>query len=236
MTLKPESISPWLKNTRFHSSYRRFGWHNQKPGLLKQRRSLSFAASQEMTLKYYHTLSALDQETAQQQLDLITSPPEDNKYTTLKQRLTETFGLGKCERASRLLHYRQLGDSKPSVLMAEMLALLGDHPPVSFLNNYSSNVSRRKFGYNLSASKQRTCASWQKRLTLCGQARTWAWPSLHTLNTAPRNRSNLKPHSQIPTSSVSTIVPLAEQHGNANNHVPGRETTRPVVSGRSDWP
>ena len=104
-----------------------------------------------MTLKYYHTLSALDQETAQQQLDLITSPPEDNKYTTLKQRLTETFGLGKCERASRLLHYLQLGDSKPSVLMAEMLALLGDHPPVSFLNNYSSNVSRRKFGYNLSA-------------------------------------------------------------------------------------
>ena len=78
--------------------------------------------------KYYHTLLALDQETAQQLLDLITSLPEDNKYTTLKQRLTETFGLGKREWASSLLHYHQLGDSKPLVLKAEMLALLGNHP------------------------------------------------------------------------------------------------------------
>jgi hypothetical protein len=38
----------------------------------------------------------------------------------------DTFGLSKWERASRLLH---LGDSKPSALMDEMLALLGEHPP-----------------------------------------------------------------------------------------------------------
>ena len=30
---------------------------------------------------------------------------------------------------SRLLHFRTLGDSKPSALMDEMLGLLGDHPP-----------------------------------------------------------------------------------------------------------
>ena len=33
------------------------------------------------------------------------------------------------ERASHLLHFRELGDTKPSVLMDDMLALLGDHTP-----------------------------------------------------------------------------------------------------------
>ena len=37
--------------------------------------------------KYYHVLAALDQETATRLIDLITSPPADNKYTTLKIRL-----------------------------------------------------------------------------------------------------------------------------------------------------
>ena len=79
--------------------------------------------------KYYHVLSALDQDTATRLLDLISLPPPENKYQALKDRLVDTFGLSKRERASLLLHTRPLGDSKPSVLMDEMLALLGDHPP-----------------------------------------------------------------------------------------------------------
>ena len=79
--------------------------------------------------KYYHILAALDQGTATRLLDLISAPPRENKYQTLKDRLVATFGLSQRERAGRLLHTRPLGDSKPSVLMDEMLALLGDHPP-----------------------------------------------------------------------------------------------------------
>ena len=71
--------------------------------------------------RYYYVLSALDQDTATRLLDLISAPPSTDKYKALKERLVE--------RASRLLHTRPLGDSKPSVLMDEMLALLGDHPP-----------------------------------------------------------------------------------------------------------
>lgn len=80
--------------------------------------------------KYYYVLSALDQATAARLLDLINQPPDRNKYDALKKRLVDTFGLDKRERASRLLHVRPLGDSKPSTLMDEMLALLGDHPPL----------------------------------------------------------------------------------------------------------
>ena len=79
--------------------------------------------------KYYYVLAALDQSTATRLLDLINNPPAHDKYKALKDRLIDTFGLNQRERASRLLHFRPLGDSKPSALMDEMLALLGDHPP-----------------------------------------------------------------------------------------------------------
>ena len=78
---------------------------------------------------YYYVVSALDQSTATRLLDLISAPPTDNKYKAVKDRLLDTFSLSRRERASRLLHVRPLGDSKPSALMDEMLALLGDHPP-----------------------------------------------------------------------------------------------------------
>ena len=79
--------------------------------------------------KYFYVLAALDQQTATRFIDLISRPPVTDKYKTLKDRLFETFGLSKHERAARLLHFRPLGDSKPSALMDEMLALLGDHTP-----------------------------------------------------------------------------------------------------------
>ena len=79
--------------------------------------------------KYYYVIAALDQQTATRLLDLIRCLPTDNKYATLKGRLIRTFGRSKRERGSRLLHFRPLGDSKPSTLMDEMLGLLHDHPP-----------------------------------------------------------------------------------------------------------
>lgn len=96
--------------------------------------------------KYYHILAALDQSTVTRLLDLISAPPHDNKYLALKACLVDTFGLSKRERAARLLHTRPLGDSKPSVLMDEMLALLGDHPPCMlfeqlFLERLSEDIS-----------------------------------------------------------------------------------------------
>ena len=50
--------------------------------------------------KYYYVLAALDQSTATHLLDLINNPPAHNKYKVLKDRLRDTFGLSKRERAS----------------------------------------------------------------------------------------------------------------------------------------
>ena len=114
--------------------------------------------------KYYYVLAALDQSTATRLLDLINNPPAHNKYKALKDRLIDTFGLSKRERASRLLHFRPLGDSKPSALMDEMLALLGDHPPCLlfeqlFLSNFSWSGYQTTFVSNWWIQKLMTTAS-----------------------------------------------------------------------------
>ena len=90
---------------------------------------INFRGIKEDETKYYYVIAALDQETASRLMDLIRQPADDGKYQTLKDRLINTFGLNRRERATRLLHFRLLGDSKPPALMDEMLALLGDHPP-----------------------------------------------------------------------------------------------------------
>ena len=79
--------------------------------------------------RYYYVVAALDQDTAARVLDLVNTPPDSDKYVALKTRLLDTFGLSPRQRASRLLHFRPLGDSKPSALMDEMLALVADHTP-----------------------------------------------------------------------------------------------------------
>ena len=79
--------------------------------------------------KYYFILAALNQRTATCLLDLISHSSADDKYKALKTRLIDMFGLSERDRASRLLHFRELGDTKPSVLMDEMVALLGNHSP-----------------------------------------------------------------------------------------------------------
>ncbi|XP_078495551.1 uncharacterized protein LOC144751064 [Ciona intestinalis] len=79
--------------------------------------------------KFYHVVSALDQDTACRLMDLLEEPPVRNKYEAIKRRLLEAFDIPRVERAARLINMPPSGDRKPSALMDEMLALLGNHQP-----------------------------------------------------------------------------------------------------------
>jgi len=79
------------------------------------------------TTKYFYVVAALDQNTASQLLDVLRSPPAENKYQTLKQQLLQTFGLTRRHRAAKLLDIAGLGDRKPSMLLAEMRSLSDGH-------------------------------------------------------------------------------------------------------------
>ena len=78
--------------------------------------------------KYSYLVAALDEDSAIKVGDFLDNPPEEERYTKLKDRLTQKLVLSEQERADKLLHLGQLGDRRPSQLMTEVLALCGtDH-------------------------------------------------------------------------------------------------------------
>ncbi|XP_078263353.1 uncharacterized protein LOC144597693 [Rhinoraja longicauda] len=79
--------------------------------------------------KYFYVISALDQATARLVRAFLRAPPAADKYEGLKTFLLRQFSLSEAERATRILRMPGLGDRRPSVLLADMLALLGDHKP-----------------------------------------------------------------------------------------------------------
>ena len=73
--------------------------------------------------RYDHVVSSLTKESLRLVLDLVTSPPEDDPYTTLKERLQSSHELTDYQRIEQLLAMDALGTRKPSELLAHMLEL-----------------------------------------------------------------------------------------------------------------
>ncbi len=176
--------------------------------------------------KYLYVLAALDQSTATRLLDLIARPPTDEKYKTLKDRLIETFGLSKRERASRLLHFRTLGDSKPSALMDEMLALLGDHPPCLLFEQLFLERLPEDIRIQLVDSKIDDC----RQLAQRADALWVSWDvasDIHAVHRKPPAGQKFKPKAPAP--SPDKLCYYHRTFGDADRPVPGQETTRPVA-------
>ena len=84
--------------------------------------------------KFYYCISSFNQETANQVLDLIKSPPSSDPYKALKNRLLKLFALDDYQRYEAISSLPLSGDMKPSKLMSRMLALLPlNHKPCFFL-------------------------------------------------------------------------------------------------------
>ena len=74
--------------------------------------------------KYSYVVSMLDEKTAEQAMDIIETPPAENPYTTLKNRLTKAYALSDSEKADRILDMGGLGDKTPSQALNSMLLLV----------------------------------------------------------------------------------------------------------------
>ena len=84
--------------------------------------------------KFYYCVSLFNQETANQVLDLIKSPPSSEPYEALKNRLLKLFALDDFQRYQAISNLPLSSDMKPSKLMSNMLALLPvGHKPRFFL-------------------------------------------------------------------------------------------------------
>ena len=73
--------------------------------------------------RYDQVVSSLSKEILHLVLNLVTSPPEEDPYTTLKEWLQSSHELTNYQRIEQLLTMDPLGTRKPSELLGHMLEL-----------------------------------------------------------------------------------------------------------------
>lgn len=78
------------------------------------------------TTRYYYLLTALDPVVAERMAGDVALVPREDKYTYLKGKLMEVYGLTDDQKADRLLDLAGLGDWKPSQLCAHIQSLTVD--------------------------------------------------------------------------------------------------------------
>lgn len=103
------------------------GFWSKNPAFWFTQAESQFALARVTTeiTKFHHVVRALDNDTAEQVLQHISTPRADHEYQDLKAALTRAFDRPRRERAARIADMGGLGDRKPSQLLNEMKALLG---------------------------------------------------------------------------------------------------------------
>lgn len=73
--------------------------------------------------KFYHIVAKVDQSVICHVADLVSAPPQQDKYKAVKDRLIARFALSPQSRLERLLGSFDLGDMRPTHLLAKMQEL-----------------------------------------------------------------------------------------------------------------
>ncbi|XP_017462356.1 PREDICTED: uncharacterized protein LOC108355728 [Rhagoletis zephyria] len=85
------------------------------------------------TTKYQAVIARLDQDTLVIVEHIIFNPPEADKYAALKEALVNHFSISEERRLEMLLSGLELGDRRPSELLAEINRLGGKHLDSTFV-------------------------------------------------------------------------------------------------------
>ena len=127
--------------------------------------------------RYDYVVSALDFKTAEEVQDVLVSPPEAEKYTTLKKALIKAFGKSQAQRDSELLN--GLGDRKPTALLRKINAL-NDDPQTLKRALFLSNLPLTYKAF-WQAKTSVTSKSLQRLLTVFGKPVVQAYITLHRI-------------------------------------------------------
>lgn len=73
--------------------------------------------------KFYHIVAKIDQSVICHVTDLVSNPPAENKYSAVKNRLISRFQVSAEGRLERLLSSCDLGDMRPTHMLAKMQEL-----------------------------------------------------------------------------------------------------------------
>ncbi|XP_048479715.1 uncharacterized protein LOC125489112 [Plutella xylostella] len=85
------------------------------------------------TTKFYHVIGQLEHQYAAEVEDIITSPPDTDKYENLKAELLKRLCVSKENKVKQLLMHEELGDRKPTQFLRHLRHLGGPDVPEDFL-------------------------------------------------------------------------------------------------------
>ncbi|KAK5640931.1 hypothetical protein RI129_009478 [Pyrocoelia pectoralis] len=83
--------------------------------------------------KYYLVTGSLDFRYVSEVLDIIVSPPAENKYEKIKKELIERLSTSQEKKTRQLLEFEELGDRKPSQFLRHLRGLAGNAMPDELL-------------------------------------------------------------------------------------------------------
>jgi hypothetical protein len=92
------------------------------------------------TTKFFRVISQLDHRYAVEVEDIITSPPERDSYTKLRNELVQRLSPSREQRIRQLLTFEEIGDRKPSQLLRHLRGLAPDVPEDFLRNIWSSRL------------------------------------------------------------------------------------------------
>uniref|UniRef100_A0A182W9I2 DUF7041 domain-containing protein n=1 Tax=Anopheles minimus TaxID=112268 RepID=A0A182W9I2_9DIPT len=100
--------------------------------------------------KYAHLLASLTPDALDKVIDVIRSPPEENRYTSLKHALMTRLSASEEQRIGKLLYNAEMGDSSPSEFHRRMTQLAASSTDVSESSLTADRKQVRKvFDYSI---------------------------------------------------------------------------------------
>jgi hypothetical protein len=113
-----------------------------RPGLWFAQAEAQFnlAAISDEKAKFNYVISQLEFRHAAEVEDIITSPPADEPYTTLKTELVRRLSSSRDQRVRQLLTHEEIGDRKPSQFLRHLKNLAQDVPDDFLRSIWSSKL------------------------------------------------------------------------------------------------
>ncbi|XP_045783658.1 uncharacterized protein LOC123879808 [Maniola jurtina] len=85
--------------------------------------------------KFFYITSSLSNQYSKEVKDIITSPPESNRYTKLKEELIKRLSASRDRKIQQLLKHEELGNRKPSQFLRHLIGLAGSSVPEDFIKS-----------------------------------------------------------------------------------------------------
>ncbi|XP_073959770.1 uncharacterized protein [Choristoneura fumiferana] len=133
--------------------------------------------------KFYYVTSHLDHKFAAEVEDVITNPPAENKYATLKAELIGRLSASQEQRDKQLLAHEELGDRKPTQFLRHLLHLAG---PNKLPDAFIRTVWTSRLPFNLQAIvASHPDMPLLKLAELADKIQEYASPGPHIAETSP---------------------------------------------------